>query len=137
MPHRVRRDQAVTWILAAGPIPAGLVIALFNDRFTSRSWRFAGGMPGGYTTWSGVLLACGVLMFAALVTGRFTTRRRANREALLIAGMFLVGVWWFLLGGMFLVTALIDPLANPLGVTAWWLICAIYWTWAWYERQRV
>ncbi|MCU1676124.1 MAG: hypothetical protein JWM93_882, partial [Frankiales bacterium] len=56
MGYRLLRDHAVAWLLAVWPILAGVTITLFSDRFTSRSWRFASGMPGGYPFWGGLLM---------------------------------------------------------------------------------
>lgn len=137
MPHRTDRDKAISWLMAAAPLPTGMVMALFSERFTSRSWRFAGGIPGGYTTWSGVLLTAGVLMLAAMWANHFHFHHEINRTALLIAGMTLVGLWWFLLGALFLATAVIDPLANPLGAVVWWTVGSIYGIWAFYERRHL
>lgn len=135
MPYRVQRDHADAWILAVAPIPTGLVIALFSERFTQPAWRFAGGMPGGYAMWSGVLLVCGVLMLAAMIADQIKQRDQA--AILLISGMAITGLWWFTLGVLFLITAIRDPLANPMGVVAWWLICSFYWSYSWYERRRL
>lgn len=128
MPYRVRRDRAETWLLAASPIPTGLIIAIFNDRFTSRSWRFAGGIPGGYSAWAGILLVCGVGMLACM-----PGVRGPRRQVLLTMGMVIAGVYWFILGSVFFYTAVIDQLANPLGGVAWWTIAAYYWIWVYYE----
>lgn len=137
MPQRLQRDNAYAWILATSPLPTGLVIALFSDRFTSRSWRFAGAVPGGYTLWSGVLLACGALMLAALLVNKYRSPRQDRLAGLLITGMWICGLWWFIMGGSFFATAIIDPLANPLGAVVWWIVCAFYWTWVWYESRRL
>jgi hypothetical protein len=111
-------------------VPVGIVIALFNDRFTSPAWRFAGGIPGGYQLWAGALLVCGAVMLASLV-GQGGPRR----DGMLLAGMALAGLWWFILGGMFF-TASIVARGNPLGAVAWWIICGFYWIWVFYERKR-
>lgn len=131
MPHRIRRDRADTWLLASSPLPTGLVILFFNDRFTSHSWRFAGGIPGGYPAWAGVLLVCGAVMLACLIGDR-----GARRHGALLTAMTLTGLWWFILGGLFLFTAIVDALANPLGVVAWWTICAFYWIFVHYELRQ-
>jgi hypothetical protein len=68
---------------------------------------------------------------------RRTNPHQPNREALLVTGMVLVALWWFLLGALFAVTAVVDRLANPLGAVVWWTLCAIYVTWAWYERHQL
>lgn len=135
MPYRLKRDHALAWMLAALPIPCGLTIALFNDRFTSKSWRFASGIPGGYSTWAGVLLVLGAAMIVSLIVEHFH-----NYQQGIVAFMTSavgVGAWWFLLGGMFIYTAIIDPLANPLGGVVWTWIGALYWIFAWFERQRL
>jgi hypothetical protein len=130
MPYRQKRDDALTWLLAASPLPTGIVIAGFSDRFTSRAWRFAAGVP--YSVWAGILLMCGAVMLGALLL----PPRGPKREAVLLVGMALSGLWWFVLGAVFLYTAIVDPLANPLGVVAWWTIGSCYAIWCWYERRR-
>lgn len=130
MPYRLARDQADTWLLAFSPIPTGLIMALFNDRFTSSAWRFAGGIP--YSLWSGILLVCGTAMLICLVGPR-----SQRKHAILVGAMFITAVWWFSLGLMFLITSILDRLANPLGVSAWWLIAGLYGVWVWYERRQV
>jgi hypothetical protein len=134
MVHRLRRDSVVSWFLAAWPVLAGVTMALFSDRFTSRSWRFASGMPGGYGWWAGVLIVCGLLMLASLLGGGV---RGPHRIGLYITGLILVGVWWIGLGVLFLRAAIADPLANPLGVAVWTPLGVLYWVWAHYEAKRL
>lgn len=133
MPYRLHRDAAVAWFLAAWPLLVGVVVVTFSDRFTSRSWRFAGGMPGGYPFWGGALIACGVLMIIA----RIVHHQGVHVTGMYIGGLYLVGVWWILLGGIFLITAVVDPLANPLGAAVWTGVGALYLIWAHYERRRL
>lgn len=131
MPVRLQRDTAVAWLLAAWPLFIGVTIAVFSGRFTSRAWRFAAGMPGGYSMWGGILIACSVLMLIARLGDG--TRWRA----MYFGGLILVGLWWFLLGALFFFTALVDPLANPLGAAWAGGIGVLYGIWAWYERRRI
>jgi hypothetical protein len=130
MPYRIKRDDADTWILAASPIPTGLVMACFSERFTSKAWRFAALVP--YSVWAGVLLMCGAVMLIALIGVR-----GPKREAVLFIGMALSGVWWFTLAGVFFYTAVVDPLANPIGIVAWSVIGSFYAVWCWHERRRL
>lgn len=134
MPYRVQRDYAFAWLLAALPLPCGLIISMLNERFTSRSWRFASGIPGGYSLWGGVLIVLGVAMIAALIAAQFRIAPRGIAAAYVAA--ILNGVWWVMLGGVFIYVSLTDPLANPLGGVAWTWIGLLYWTWAWFERRR-
>lgn len=131
MPYRLARDHAVAWFLAAWPLLVGLTITLFQDRFTSSNWRFASGVPGGYGTWAGALMVCGVLMLWAMVWGG------ERREAGYLAGLVLVGFWWWLLGAVFIYNAIRDPLANPFGgISVWIPIGFLYWMTARYEFKR-
>lgn len=134
MPYRIDRDNAVAWFLSVWPLLVGVVVFGFSDRFTSRSWRFAGGMPGGYPMWSGILVACGLFMMGALIAGR---HRGQHVTGMYIGGLVLVGSWWIILGTLFLITAIIDPLANPLGAAVWTGVGSLYLLWAWYERHRL
>lgn len=131
MPERLKRDRAVARFLAGWAVLAGATMTLFDDRFTARSWRFGAYMPGGYQMWGGLLLSCGALMIVALMI----SNRRAR--AMYFGGLILVGLWWVLLGLVFLYTACVDPLANPLGVVVWTPLGILYWLWAWYERRRL
>jgi hypothetical protein len=131
MPYRLERDHAVAWLLALWPIPVGAVMIVFSERFTSRSWRFAAGIPGGYATWAGMLVVCGVLMVSAMIFGG------TRREAGYFAGLILVGLWWLILGGLFTYTACIDQLANPLGGAVWTPIGILYWMWAYFEYKHI
>jgi hypothetical protein len=131
MAYRLRRDHAVAWLLTGWPVLAGVTITMFSDRFTSRSWRFASGMPGGYPFWGGLLMACGVLMVIAMLIGG------THLIGLYIGGLVLVGVWWTGLGMLFLRAAIEDPLANPLGVTVWTPLGGLYFLWAFYEKARL
>lgn len=129
MAYKLRRDYAVAWLLAVWPVIVGTTMVAFSDRFTSRSWRFAAGMPGGYPFWAGLLIACGVLMvFAIPGTGR-------RRTGMYIGGLTVVGLWWVGLGMLFLRAAIADPLANPLGVAVWTPLGVLYWGWAHYESK--
>jgi hypothetical protein len=132
MPYRLERDHAVAWLLSVWPILAGTTITVFDDRFTSRSWRFASGMPGGYSFWGGLLIVCGVLMVTSLIVA--DGRRRTG---MYIGGLALTGLWWVGLGMLFLRAAIADPLANPLGVVVWTPLGGLYWVWAHYERRRL
>jgi hypothetical protein len=133
MPYRLQRDGAVAWMLAVLPIPTGLIISLLNERFTSHSWRFAGGMPGGYPVWGGVLLVLGAAMVVTLALRHVYSSRRLT--GLFIGALAGIGVWWIALGGLFFYTALQDPLANPLGAVVWLWIGGLYFCWGHYERQ--
>lgn len=108
---------------------------LFSDRFTTPAWQFAGKIPGGYPLIGGVLLTFGVLMVVAMVLNR--PHHTARRDGLIIGGMTFVGLWWALLGAMFLYTACVDRTANPMGVVVWWLVASIYWTWSHFESRRL
>lgn len=133
MPDRARRDAGITWGLAVAPFPTGVIMAVLDERFTAASWRFAGGMPGGYSFWAGILLVSAVLMVAALI------RRNPDhhgRNELWFIGMFLTGLWWLMLATLFLITALFDHRANPIGVIPWGGIGVLYWAWAWFDRKR-
>lgn len=132
MPYRLQRDHAVAWLLSVWPVLAGVTMALFSDRFTSRSWRFANGMPGGYSFWAGILIVCGVLMIIALAAGN-----GSRRTGMYIGGLVLTGTWWVGLGILFLRAAIADPLANPLGVVVWTPLGGLYFVWAHYERRRL
>lgn len=135
MPYRLRRDHAVAWMLATLPTPCGLIICLLNERFTSASWRFAGGMPGGYPMWGGVLTVLGAAMIVSLIVEHFYRSQRATIA--FVAALIFVGAWWMLLGGLFLYTASTDHLANPLGGVVWTWLGALHFIWAWYERERL
>jgi hypothetical protein len=133
VPYRLHRDAVVAVFLSVWPLAVGTTVVVFSDRFTSRSWRFASGMPGGFPFWGGILIACGVLMILAHVGAASSRRRRS----LMIGGLILVGLWWLILGGLFAFTALRDPLANPLGAVVWSPIGLLYFVWAAYEYRRL
>lgn len=133
MTYRLKRDAVVAWFLSGWALLTGLTVVSFDERFTARSWRFGGFIPGGYQTWGGVLIACGLLMLAA----RIGPVRGQRRRSLFIGGLVLTGLWWITLGLMFLYTAIVDPLANPLGVAVWTPLGALYWIWAGYEYRRL
>jgi hypothetical protein len=135
MPYRNDRDHVVAWLLSALPIPCGLVIAMLNERFTSRAWRFAAGIPGGYAMWGGVLLVLGAVMLISLALTHFHNSDQGI--VAFITATIGVGAWWILLGGMFLYTAIRDPLANPLGGVVWLWLGVLHWVWARYERRRL
>jgi hypothetical protein len=135
MPYRNERDHVVAWLLAALPIPCGLVIALLSERFTSRSWRFASGIPGGYAAWSGVLLVLGAVMIVSLALTHFHNSDQGI--VAFITATIGVGAWWILLGGMFIYTAVQDSLANPLGGVVWLWLGVLYLVWAAYEKRRL
>lgn len=134
MPYRLARDHAFAWLLAALPLPCGLIIAMLNERFSSRSWRFASGIPGGYGMWGGVLIILGVAMLTALVVAQFWESPRGVAAAACAA--VLTGAWWVMLGAVFVYVAVNDPLANPLGGVAWTWIGLMFWTWAFHEFKR-
>lgn len=120
------------WFLALWPVCIAIVIIFLPERFTASAWKFAFAMPGGYATWGGALLVIGSVMAVAVA---WHTRRGYY---LYIAGLILVGLWWFVLGAMFLGVSLMDRLANPIGGLGWTPIAFFHWYWAWrlYRHHR-
>lgn len=131
MPLRDRtiKDLTVDWLLALWPILSGATILGFSDRFTSSSWRFAFGMPGGYITWGWLLLGIGAVMAYCLIRRHHPTDA-SKYSAFYLSGLWVVGGWWWLLAALFAVTAVRDPAANPFGIVVWALIGALNWLWA-------
>jgi hypothetical protein len=108
---------------------------VFNERFTSRSWRFAAGIPGGYNIWAGILLVLGAAMLISLTVEHLHIYQQGI--VAFITATIGVGLWWVLLGLMFLITAIRDDLANPLGGVVWLWLGALHLIWAFYERRRL
>lgn len=133
MPDRARRDAGITWALAVLPLPCGVIMATLQERFTSASWRFAFGMPGGYSIWAGLLLVSAAAMVFGLINH---DPGHEHRRALWVTGMLLSGLWWVLLSVLFFFTSIADPAANPIGVAPWGFIGLLYFWWTWYERRR-
>lgn len=118
------------WLLTGLPLPCGLIILLFNDRFTSPAWRVAAAAPGGYNLWGGVLLVCGVVMLARMLLPTVLN------DKLYFVCLAAVAMWWVILGSLSLIAA-VHSHANPLGAVVWPWIGAWYWNAARYQRQRL
>lgn len=127
---RRHKDAVIDWALAAWPILVGAVILVFPHRFTSSGWRFAFGIPGGYLIWGWILVGLSAVMLWCLHKRRTVALPQPGAAAFL-SGLVFVGVWWVLLGAVFLITAARDGLANPLGTVVWPPIGFFYWWWAW------
>lgn len=124
------KDKTIDWTLATWPVLVGAVILAFSQRFTTSAWRFAFGVPGGYLVWGWLLVGLGAIMLYCL-RKRQTVLAPSRCNAAYLSGLMFVGLWWALLGAVFLVTAIRDPMANPLGVVVWTPIGLFYWWWAW------
>jgi hypothetical protein len=85
--------------------------------------------------WGGVLLVLGAVMLVSLALTHFHNSDQGI--VAFITATVGVGFWWILLGGMFIYTAIQDPLANPLGGVVWLWLGVLHLVWAGYERRRL
>lgn len=127
------RDVVIGWFMSIWAITVGATMVVFSDRFTSASWQFARGIPGGYGTWAAILILMGVVMCVALSS----RHRRHQPEPAYLAGLILVGLWWIVLGGVFAWTAFRNPTANPFGAPVWVGVGLHYWMCALFEVKHV